>query len=147
MVVEQVKNIDLTSVAPHVAGELADARLSRRRTVLGRAEDDVVLRIYIEDWLLAVERDGNTNYLEVSADNFKGDPIVTVGIRSDGSIERVVIDRSSGQPGLDEAVRRIIRTNERHSAFPSELARRYDVIEIRRLWNFDGKLRILDVAR
>lgn len=45
---------------------------------------------------------------------------------------------------LDDAIRRIIRLNERYSAFPPELARRYDVIEIRRMWNFDEQLRIIE---
>jgi len=50
-------------------------------------------------------------------------------------------------PELDDAARRIIRLYERYSAFPPDLARRYDVIEIRRVWRFDDKLRIGEELR
>jgi outer membrane biosynthesis protein TonB len=62
-------------------------------------------------------------------------------------VEDIVIHQSSGRTELDEAVRRIVRVNARYSAFPPELARRYDVIEIRRAWNFDDRVRILEEVR
>ncbi|HEY0845575.1 MAG TPA: TonB family protein [Noviherbaspirillum sp.] len=117
---------------------------TRRRSILGRIPQDVGLMMYVESWKLKIERNGNLNYQPSSAERARGDPIVTVAIRSDGSVETVVIHRSSGRPELDEAVRRIVRLNARYSAFPPELARRFDVIEIRRVWNFDDRLRILE---
>lgn len=103
--------------------------------------------MYVEGWRLKIERNGNLNYQQSSAEKARGDPVVTVAIRSDGSVENVVIERSSGRAELDEAVRRIVRLNARYSAFPPELARRFDVIEIRRIWNFDDRLRILEEVR
>ncbi len=52
--------------------------------------------------------------------------------------------RSSGMPELDEAVRNILKLYAPFSAFPPDLARRYDVIEIRRTWSFSDRLRILE---
>ncbi|HSY26409.1 MAG TPA: TonB family protein, partial [Burkholderiaceae bacterium] len=72
------------------------------------------------------------------------DPVVTVAIRSDGSVEDIVINRSSGRSDLDEAVKRIVRVNAPYSVFPASLARKYPVIEIRRVWNFDETLRLLE---
>jgi TonB family protein len=75
------------------------------------------------------------------------EPIVMVAIRSDGSVEDIIIHRSSGRPELDDAVRRIVRLNSRYGAFPPGLARKYDVIEIRRIWSFDDTLRLLEELR
>jgi TonB family protein len=64
------------------------------------------------------------------------DPVVSIAIRSDGSVEDVTILRSSGRPDIDELVRRIVRLNARYSAFPANVAANYDVIELRRVWTF-----------
>ena len=70
------------------------------------------------------------------------EPMVTMAIRSDGSVESVTIVLSSGSPEIDEAIRRIVRSHEHYQAFPPGLARDFDVIEIRRTWTFDGAIRL-----
>ncbi len=137
-------HIEPSQPAPPVA-DAADP--ARRHSIFGGADVDVGLRMYIESWRLKIERNGRLNYSQTARDKARGDPIVTVSIRSDGSVEQVVINRPSGHPAIDEAVRRIVKLNERYSAFPPNLARKYDVIEIRRVWNFDDILRILEEVR
>ena len=70
------------------------------------------------------------------------DPLVTVAIRSNGSVESVTFVRSSGVPAIDEAIRRIVDSQTPYQAFPPSLAREYDVIEIRRTWHFDVAVRL-----
>ena len=70
------------------------------------------------------------------------DPVVTVAMRSDGSVESVTIVQSSGVPTLDEAIRRTVDSQKPYPAFPPALARDYDVIEIRRTWYFDVAIRL-----
>jgi len=70
------------------------------------------------------------------------DPVVIVAVRSNGSIESVTFTRSSGVPAIDEAIRRIVDSQKPYLAFPPELARDYDVIEIRRNWSFDVAVRL-----
>jgi TonB family protein len=72
---------------------------------------------------------------------------VSVAIRSDGSVEDVTIVRSSGHAEVDNAVRRIVRTNARYSAFPPNVAAKYDVIEIRRIWSFAASLKLMEEPR
>ena len=67
--------------------------------------------------------------------------MVTVVIRSDGSVESMTFVVSSGVPAVDEAIRRIVQSHERYQAFPPELARDVDVIELRRTWYFDVAVR------
>jgi TonB family protein len=69
-------------------------------------------------------------------------PMVTVAIRSDGSVESVTFEVSSGVPAIDDAIRRIVRSQEHYPAFPPGLAREFDVIEIRRTWSFDTAIRL-----
>lgn len=148
MQVKQVRKVDLTRLDARAAHELTEAaQETRRRTIFGGAEDDIVLKMYIDSWRQAVERNAGLDELPLSKNQAHGDSLVTVAVRSDGSIESISINQSSGQPELDAAVRRIAQLSERHTAFPPDLRRRYDVIEIRRVWNFDGKLRILEEAR
>ena len=70
------------------------------------------------------------------------DPLVTVAIRSDGSVESVTFVLSSGVAAIDEAIRRIIESQKPYRAFPPGLAREFDVIEIRRTWHFDVAIRL-----
>jgi TonB family protein len=70
------------------------------------------------------------------------DPLVTVAIRKDGSVESVAFVLSSGVAEIDEAVRRIVESQLPYPACPPSLAREYDVIEIRRTWHFDMAIRL-----
>lgn len=69
-------------------------------------------------------------------------PVVTVAIRSDGTVESVTIVRSSGVAAIDAAVPRIVHSQANYAAFAPVLAREYDVIEIRRTWHFDAAVRL-----
>lgn len=69
-------------------------------------------------------------------------PLVTVAVRSDGSVESVNFVLSSGVAAIDEAIRRIVHSQMPYQAFPPGLAREYDVIEIRRSWHFDMAVRL-----
>jgi TolA protein len=119
---------------------------SRRRSI-SSPERDVVLRMYVEGWRSKIERNGPLNYRPLASRQARDYPVVTVSIRSDGSLEDVLIHRSSGLRELDEAVRRIARLYAPYSAFPPEVARQYDVIEIRRVWQFGDTLSIVEETR
>jgi hypothetical protein len=146
--VVQVRKVDVTRLEPQAARELVDAAPeSRRRSIFGGAEDDIVLKMYIAEWRQTVERNGNRDDEASSMDKPFGDSLVTVALRSDGRIESVTIHRSNGHTGLGDAVRRIVQVEARYKDFPPDLMRRYDVIEIRRVWQFGDGLRILEEAR
>ena len=70
------------------------------------------------------------------------DPLVTVAIRSDGSVESVSFVRSSGVLAIDDAIRRIVHSQAPYQAFAPALAREFDVVEIRRTWYFDTSIRL-----
>jgi TonB family protein len=144
---EQSKGWDVLSGTPPAPRQAGPDLNSRRRSILGSFDREVPLRMYVESWRQKVERNGNFNYSQTSKDKSRGDPVVIVAIRSDGSVEDVTIVRSSGRADIDEAVSRIVRLNAPYAVFPQNIAAKYDVIEIRRVWRFDETLRIVEEVR
>jgi TonB family protein len=126
---------------------VARPRSEPRRIVASGAEREVALRMYVDSIRQKIERNGTLNQAQLAADRVRIDPLVSVTLRSDGSVEDVTILRSSGRPDTDEAVRRIVRLNARYSIFPPNVAVSYDVIEIRRVWSFADGLKLLEEIR
>ena len=117
---------------------------SKRRALLGRTEQDLRLRMMAEGWRQKLEQNAPFDVLQAAKNGGPYEnPIVTVSLRRDGSLESVVIDRSSGVPAIDNAVRRIILMLSPFAPFAPDLAMEYDVVEIRRVWTFDTALRLL----
>ncbi|MDQ6917492.1 MAG: TonB family protein [Pseudomonadota bacterium] len=108
----------------------------KRRFVGARAEEYRFAR-YVEDWRLKVEGIGNRNYPEAArAQKLYGSLLLTVGIRANGSIETVVVDRTSGQKILDLAAVRIVEMGGPYSPFPPNISRDTDILYITRTWSF-----------
>ena len=108
----------------------------KRRFVGARAEEYRFAR-YVEDWRLKIERIGNQNYPEAARrESLYGSLLLTVSIRSDGTVENVEINRSSGQRVLDAAAIKIVEMSAPFAAFPPDIKRDTDVLHITRTWMF-----------
>lgn len=115
----------------------------RRGSILGGGRKDISLAFYGEAWREKVERIGEMNYPQLSKDRFYDQLVVTVSINSDGTLAGVRIDKSSGYADMDDAVRRIVEMSAPFAAFPPDLKRRYDVVDITRAWTFVDRPRLL----
>ena len=109
-----------------------------KRRFLGVRVEEYRFAQYVEDWRQKVERIGNINYPDSARGKLYGNLVLTVAIKSDGSLERVEINRSSGHKVLDEAAQRIVRLAAPYAAFPDTVRRDTDIIEITRTWSFTG---------
>ena len=117
---------------------------AKRQTVIGRAEQDLRLRMMAEGWRQKIEQNAPFDVFRAAKNGAPYEnPVVTVSLRRDGSLESVVIDRSSGVPAIDNAVRRVILMLSPFAPFTSDVAMEYDVVEIRRVWTFDTAVRLL----
>lgn len=96
-----------------------------------------------EGWRQKIEQNAPFDVLQAAKNGPYENPVVTVALRRDGSVESVIFNRSSGVVAIDNAVRRIVLLLSPFAPFPSDLAMDYDVIEIRRVWTFDVALRLL----
>lgn len=95
---------------------------------------------YMKDWEHKVERTGNLNYPEVARKKgFSSTLTMDVGIKADGSIYSMRITKSSGNPALDDAAKRIVRMSAPFAALPAELLQELDVLVITRVWKFSDE--------
>ncbi|MFN7835444.1 MAG: energy transducer TonB [Burkholderiaceae bacterium] len=94
--------------------------------------------LYEEAWREKVERFGNLNYPDEIKGRIYGQLMMTVYINADGSLLRVDLDRSSGNPVLDRAARRIVELSAANGfgRFPPEMQRQTEVLAIPRVWVF-----------
>ncbi len=108
----------------------------KRKNIGARTEEYRFAR-YVDDWRQKVERVGNLNYPdEARQKKLYGSLRLTVHIKSDGTLEKVDIDRSSGSKILDEAAIRIVQMAAPYAAFPEDIRRDTDIVGITRSWIF-----------
>jgi protein TonB len=95
---------------------------------------------YVRDWEDKIERTGNLNY-PAAARNIGESETLTmdVGINADGSIYSMRIVKSSGNPILDEAAKRIVKMSAPYAALPADLLREINVLVITRVWKFSDE--------
>jgi protein TonB len=110
-------------------------RRPRVKNLGARVEENRFVQ-YENDWRTKVESSGTLNYPQEARGQLSGSLILTARIRSDGSVERVEIDRSSGHPALDETAKRIVRMASPFAEFPPAIRRDFDILEITRRWTF-----------
>lgn len=107
-----------------------------RKKNIGTRTDEYRFAQYVEDWRLKVERIGTLNYPEAARGKLYGRLVLSVTINADGSVERVELERTSGQKVLDEAALRIVRMAGPYSPFPADIRREVDQLVITRTWFF-----------
>jgi len=115
---------------------------ARRGRLLGLTDSNAELILYAEAWSRKVTQNMTFDMVREAAKQPHTNPMVTVAIRSDGSVESVSFVVSSGVPDIDEAIRRIVYSQANYQAFSPGLAKDFDVIEIRRTWYFDMAIRL-----
>ncbi|GAA0433502.1 hypothetical protein GCM10009094_42310 [Massilia aurea] len=124
-----------------------DRPAGNRRVVADGGERDAPLRLYVDSVRQKLERNAVLGGARLSLRDVRIDPLVSVSLRSDGSIDEITIVRSSGRAEMDDAVRRFVRLNARYAAFPPNVAANFDVIEIRRVWRFAEGLKLVEEMR
>lgn len=120
------------------------SKLPRRKWISANTRE-YEFAAYMQAWVAKVERVGNLNYPEeVRKMKLTGDLVMTVGIRVDGSVESIDIQRSSGKPQLDQAATRIVRLAGPYSPLPEHINATVDVLHITRTWRFSRDFKGLD---
>ena len=107
-----------------------------RKKNIGTRAEEYRFAQYVEDWRLKVERVGTLNYPEAARGKLYGALVLSVTLQSDGSVQKIEINRSSGHKVLDDAARRIVQMASPYSPFPPDIRRDTDILEITRTWTF-----------
>ncbi len=107
-----------------------------RKEFIGARAREYRFAQYVEGWRMKVERLGNVNYPEDARGRLYGSLILTVSIKTDGTLDSVEVNRSSGHQVLDRAAERIVRMAAPYAAFPPDIRKDTDVLVITRTWTF-----------
>jgi protein TonB len=131
------RSLEIARLEASIAREWESYQQRPRRRFIGARTQEFRFARYLEDWRAKIERIGELNYPQAARDQrIYGSLVVTVAIKSDGSLERVDISRPSGQRILDAAALRIVHLGAPFAPFPPDIARDTDIISITRTWIF-----------
>ena len=113
-----------------------------RRKFIGARTREYRFAQYVEDWRQKIERVGTLNSPDAARGRVYGSLLLSVVIKADGSVDSIEVHRSSGHKVLDEAAQRIVRLAAPFAAFPPDIRKDTDIIEITRTWNFTSADRV-----
>jgi outer membrane biosynthesis protein TonB len=140
---EEAARREAAAAAAPLPNTLPNAlRTARRVRLWGRTDPNAELVQYAEAWARKIQFNTAVDTVRDVAKRPHTHPLVTVAVRSDGSVEAVTFVVSSGVVEVDEAIRRIVESQRPYPRFPPALAREFDVVEIRRTWTFDSAVRL-----
>lgn len=119
----------------------AYAQRPRRKWITARTREHK-FAAYMEAWRAKVERIGNLNYPdEARRRRVSGHLLLDVALNQDGTINDIVLRRSSGKRVLDDAAVRIVRLAAPYGKFPPSIAQEVDILHIQRTWLFSASNR------
>ncbi|WP_245813030.1 energy transducer TonB [Nitrosomonas cryotolerans] len=133
------RSLDIARLKAQISQDYDTYQKRPKRKFIGAHTKEYRFARYVEDWRIKVERIGNLNYPEEARKGkLYGSLQLTVGIRSDGSLESIGINRSSGEQILDEAAIRIVRLAGQNgfASFPPDISHDTDILHITRTWVF-----------
>jgi len=136
------EQIDQSLEMARLAAELqrkAELRARRpKRKFVSASTRENEYASYLRARVTKVERVGNLNYPdEARRRGLGGRLVMTVAVKRDGSIEEIVLNRSSGLGVLDQAATRIVRLSEPFPPLP-QTKENIDVLHITRTWQFQN---------
>ena len=132
-----MKSLEAARLEAQISRDWDAYQKKPKRNFVGARTQEYRFARYAEDWRVKVEKVGNLNYPEeAKRQKLYGSLQLIVNIKSDGSVERVEIKRSSGHKVLDEAAIRIVNLAAPYAAFPEDIRKDTDILGIVRTWTF-----------
>ena len=133
------------TVGLDAAANERELHLRGQRSLDGKLLADTresAIAAYLDGWKRRIERVGTLNFPnEARRRHMSGNPVLEVAIRADGSLENVVVRRSSGHRELDGAAMDIVRLAAPFDPFSTALRERYPVLRFAYEWQFlNGRL-------
>lgn len=126
----------IAKLEAQIEKDLDEYQKRPRKKFIGARTSEYAPAQYIEAWRQKIERIGTLNYPEAARGKLYGSLLLYIEIKSNGDINRVEIQRSSGIKILDEAALRIVRLASPFGAFPPEMQDKIDILAFARTWTF-----------
>jgi len=131
------RTLEAMRLEAQIAKEMEAYQKRPKRHFVGARAEEYRFARYVEDWRTKIERIGNLNYPEAARQRkLYGSLLLTVSIRSDGSVENVEVERTSGSRILDAAAVKIVEMSGPFAPFPPDIKRDTDILHITRTWTF-----------
>ncbi len=131
------KSLEIARLEAQIRREYQAYQERPKRRFVGARAQEYRFAQYVDNWRLKIERVGNLNYPEEARRRrIYGSLQLTVAIKSDGEVEAVEINRSSGHKVLDQAAVRIVRLAAPFDRFPDAIRADTDILHITRTWTF-----------
>ena len=131
------RSLAMASLSAEVDKRLnAYAKRPRKKWISARTREHKYAA-YMEAWRTKVERVGNLNYPdEARRKRLSGELRLDVAIKADGSVDRIVVNKTSGHKVLDDAAVRIVQLAAPYARFPKAIREETDILHIQRTWRF-----------
>jgi protein TonB len=118
-----------------IAKRIADENARPKRGSVTPSTREVVYATYLKNWADRVEERGNRFYPpEARGKTYK--LVMTVSVLANGSVERVLIEKSSGSKTIDAAAKRIVHDAQPYKRFSKEILEKYGVLDLTMTWTF-----------
>jgi protein TonB len=131
------RTLESMKLEAQIAKDMETYQKRPKRKHVGASAEEYRFARYVEDWRLKIERVGNLNYPAAARDqHLYGSLLLTVSIRSDGSVENIEINKSSGNRILDAAAVKIVEMSAPFAVFPPDIKRDTDILHVTRTWTF-----------
>lgn len=110
-----------------IAKRIEDENKRPKKTYISPSTREVGYAMYFDSVRQRIEKFGTVNFPQKDGKKIYGDLTMSISIFHDGRIytkdrgEGIVVERSSGNPALDEAARRIVRRSAPFGAFAKNM--------------------------
>ncbi len=134
------QSMEMASLQPELSQQRQWKSKLPRREFISANTKKYEFASYMSAWVSKVERVGNLNYpSELRQRKLHGDLVMTVGINQNGTVESIVVKRSSGIMEIDQAAEKIVRLAAPYSPLPDNITERVDILHITRTWRFEAR--------
>jgi periplasmic protein TonB len=131
------KSLEIARLEAQIRREMQAYQERPRKKFVGARAEEYRFAQYVDNWRLKIERVGNLNYpSEARERKIHGALQLTVGIRANGEVESIEVNRSSRSKILDQAAIRIVRLAAPFDRFPDNIRADTDILYITRTWTF-----------
>jgi len=131
------KTLEIQRLEAQIAREHQAYQQRPKKKFVGARTSEYRFAQYIDNFRMKIERIGTLNYPdEARARKIYASLQLTVGIRADGEVDSVEVNRSSGYKFLDQAAIRIVRLSAPFEPFSVDIHRDVDILYITRTWMF-----------
>jgi protein TonB len=131
------KNLEIERLDAQIRRQQQSYQERPKKKFFGSRVSESRFAVYIDTWRARVERIGSLNYPEEAKRNrIYGSLTLTVGIRANGEVDSVEINKSSRMKVLDQAAVRIVRLAAPFERFPDNIRSDTDILYITRTWSF-----------